>query len=64
MAQTAAQRVAADLLTPQETANLLGIRRETLCRWRQRGAGPAYVQMGRYVRYHRADVEAFLNPQK
>ena len=54
-------KLAADLLTPRETAKLLGIRWETLCRWRKRNQGPPFIKAGqRYVRYRRADVERWL----
>ena len=49
------------LLTTEQAAELLAIRPETLCRWRLRGAGPAYVQEGsRYIRYRRDAIETFL----
>ncbi|WP_181893040.1 helix-turn-helix domain-containing protein [Falsiruegeria mediterranea] len=51
-----------ELLTSRETAEMLGIRVETLCRWRRRGDGPRFTkaQGGKWLRYRRADVEAWL----
>ncbi len=51
-----------DLLKPAEAAEFLGIRPETLCRWRLRGEGPRWLKNGRWVRYRRADVMAYLTP--
>ena len=51
-----------EFLTPAEAAALLGIRIETLCRWRTRGYGPEYFrsETGRWVRYRRSAVDAWL----
>lgn len=32
----------------------------TLQRWRQEGVGPAFVKLGRAVRYRREDLDSFL----
>ena len=54
-------KLAADLLTPRETAEILGIRHETLCRWRMRDQGPPFIKAGqRFIRYRRSAVEAWL----
>ena len=49
------------LLTPNETAERLGILTKTLDVWRctQRYNLP-YVKVGRLVRYRESDVEAFI----
>lgn len=49
------------LLTPDETAERLGILTKTLDVWRctQRYNLP-YVKVGRLVRYRESDVEAFI----
>ncbi|NOD99586.1 helix-turn-helix domain-containing protein [Ruegeria sp. HKCCD6228] len=52
-----------ELLTAKETAKLLGIAHETLSRWRAKGDGPRWKQEGRYIRYRRADVQAWLMGQ-
>jgi excisionase family DNA binding protein len=48
-----------DLLTITEVCILLKIKRRTLDDWRAVRALPC-IQRGRYVRFRRADVEAFL----
>jgi predicted DNA-binding transcriptional regulator AlpA len=50
-----------NLVSDLETAGLLGVSRGTLANWRcQRTQGPAFVKVGRLVRYRLADVEAWL----
>lgn len=50
-----------DLLTETEAAAILGARVQTLRNWRWRGEGPRYRKIGsRLVRYHRADLAAFI----
>lgn len=48
------------LLSADELAELVGVPPKTLADWRTRGIGPAYVRIGRHVRYRPADVEAWL----
>jgi excisionase family DNA binding protein len=50
---TAARR----LVTPDEFAAELGIPVKTLAEWRSRGIGPAYVKVGRHVRYRREAID-------
>jgi excisionase family DNA binding protein len=50
-----------ELLTLQEVAAWLKVPIGTLYRWRYVGEGPRGIRVGRYVRYRRCDVEAFLN---
>ena len=45
------------LLTPSETAQLLGVSQSWLAKARLRGDGPRFVKIGRSVRYR---VEAVL----
>lgn len=49
------------LLTPEQTAERLGVLTKTLDVWRctQRYALP-YVKVGRLVRYRESDIEAFI----
>jgi len=51
------------LLTPKDTAQLLGVAEGTLAAWRHQGRGPAFVKLGRSVRYRRADLHTFLDAQ-
>ena len=42
---------------------MAGIPVATLAQWRWRGVGPAYLKLGRHVRYDWADVEQWLAAQ-
>lgn len=51
----------ADLLTPSETSEYLGVKPQTLAFWRCTGRhGLPYIKAGNAVRYRRADLEAWL----
>jgi excisionase family DNA binding protein len=45
------------MVTPTELATELGIPVKTLAEWRSRGLGPAYVKVGRHVRYRREAID-------
>lgn len=47
------------LLTTKEVAEMLGVPRRTVDDWRQRGVGPAFVKVGRHVRYRPTDLAAY-----
>lgn len=53
-----------DLLTSAQTAELLGIKLNTLEIWRSKGHGPSFVKLGTSpqapVRYQRAVVAAWI----
>lgn len=49
------------LLSVEELAELLGVPRATLYRWRYVGSGPPGITVGRHVRYRPADVERWLD---
>ena len=51
------------LLAPEDVAEILGVPKKTLYRWRQHGYGPASFIVGRHIRYRPADVEAFIEAQ-
>lgn len=44
-------RTGGDLLTPAQAAEVLGVARSTLARWRSAGTGPTVVRAGRAVWY-------------
>ena len=52
--------MAIELLTNRKAAELLGLSRKTLARWRWKGKGPAFRKIGRRVRYARQDLEEFI----
>ncbi|EGF92904.1 DNA binding domain protein, excisionase family [Asticcacaulis biprosthecium C19] len=49
-----------DLWDTRKTAQHLGIAEITLRRWRLTGGGPAYLKLGRAVRYDPASLANFL----
>jgi predicted DNA-binding transcriptional regulator AlpA len=51
------------LLTSKEVAAMLGISPTRLCVWRGDGQGPAWVKVGRLVRYRLHDVQAWIAGQ-
>jgi excisionase family DNA binding protein len=52
------------LLTQQQLADELQVSMRTLERWRQEGTGPAFVRVGRSLRYRRSDIDAWLERQR
>ncbi len=52
-----------ELLTQHTLAEHLGVPEGTLTDWRYRRIGPAYIRVGKHVRYSREAVEAWLNAQ-
>lgn len=48
------------LLDEKAAALLMDLQPNTLCRWRWENRGPTYHKIGRAVRYHRDDLEAFI----
>ncbi len=51
------------LLTRAETAELLGLKVQTLACWAVSGKHLPFVKVGRSVRYKRDDVEQFIERQ-
>jgi len=51
-------------LTEAEAAVRLGLKVATLRTWRHQGRGPAYVRLGRAIRYLAIDVEEFLSSNR
>jgi len=49
------------LLTPREVSEYLNVRVATLAAWRYTGDGPAYVRLGRMIRYQRSDIEDYVS---
>lgn len=53
-------RAGAAWMTPEQVADLLQLSVKTLAHWRVNGTGPRYARLARFIRYRRADVEAFM----
>lgn len=53
-----------ELLTINEVAEMLRVPVGTLRYWRHLGAGPHRFKVGRWVRYRRVDVRAWLNAKR
>ena len=49
------------LLWPEEVAEMLGVPVGTLANWRYLGRGPAFVKVGRHVRYRRHGVLGWID---
>jgi len=49
------------LLTSEETADYLGISIQTLYVWATRRIGPDRIKVGRYTRYRKSAVDAWLD---
>lgn len=51
-----------DLVDQRRAAEILGVNVHTLENWRARRIGPRWKKVGqRLVRYHRADLAAFID---
>ncbi len=49
------------LLDSEEAARYLRLARPTLEAWRTRGGGPAFIKLGKAVRYRQTDLDEYLN---
>ena len=54
----------AALMTPFEVSQYLGVPTGTLANWRYRGRGPAFIRVGRHVRYCAADISIWIDGLK
>lgn len=53
------------LLNSTEVAEMLGVSKMTLKRWRNNDEGPAFIKMSRSnIRYKQEDVEQFIEDKK
>lgn len=48
------------LMDAAEVSAYLGVPTGTLANWRYQGRGPAFIRIGRHVRYRPEDVRAWL----
>jgi len=49
-----------NFITEAEAAELLGMKPDTLRRWRREYRGPSYHRFGRDIRYATGDIEEFV----
>ncbi|MGH1551021.1 helix-turn-helix transcriptional regulator [Leifsonia poae] len=47
-------------MTAEEVASEIGFAMGTLANWRVLGRGPAFVRIGRSVRYSREEIDRFM----
>lgn len=48
-------------LTPEEVAAWILISTSTLAKWRMKNKNFEFAKFGKFVRYNRAQIEAFMN---
>lgn len=53
--------VMAPLLTPDQVSEYLDVPLGTLANWRYQGRGPAFVRLGRHVRYRATDIAEWIS---
>ena len=51
-------------LNEAQAAGRLGLKVATLRAWRNQGRGPAYVRLGRAIRYLPIDIDEFLRSNR
>jgi predicted site-specific integrase-resolvase len=51
------------LLTPFQAAAILQVKPNTLAKWRVAGEGPAFIHVGRAVRYSAREIARFIERQ-
>ena len=51
-------------LNPQEVHSRFGFSTSTLAKWRMNNLNLPFSKMGKYIRYKRSDIEAFLESNK
>ena len=49
------------LLSTFETADYLGVPRQTLAMWRSHATGPVFIRVGRHIKYRRTDLDAWID---
>jgi predicted DNA-binding transcriptional regulator AlpA len=51
-------------LKDNEAAHYIGMKTQTLRNWRAMNRGPAYVKVGRAVRYSLNDLDAYMTERR
>lgn len=63
MTTTSASDDLLPLITASDLSEYLGVPTGTLANWRYQGRGPAFVRLGRHVRYRAQDVLDWISEQ-
>lgn len=63
MTTTSAASDSLALMTASDLSDYLGVPTGTLANWRYQGRGPAFVRLGRHVRYRADDVFDWISGQ-
>jgi predicted DNA-binding transcriptional regulator AlpA len=61
---TVTSRQGAEPLTEIEAAGRLGLKVATLRAWRHQGRGPAFLRLGRAIRYLSSDLDEFVQANR
>lgn len=61
MAKKAITHEDVQLMTTKQAASALGVAVRTMIDWRQLRKGPAYVKVGRVVRYRPSDIKVWVD---
>ena len=51
-------------LNPREVSKEFGFSTSTLAKWRMQNLNLSFSKMGKYIRYKRSDIEAFIESNK
>ena len=51
-------------LTPKEVCKKYGFSTSTLAKWRMKKINLAFSKIGKYIKYKRSDIEAFIESNK
>ena len=64
MAQPTSPKPKSTLLSQDDTAEFLGVSKNTLEKWRWERRGPVFLKVGRLVKYRLSDLESYLTNQE
>jgi predicted DNA-binding transcriptional regulator AlpA len=64
MMKTGIEKKSMIYLKEVEAAKVLNMNKQTLANWRYQGRGPAYIKLGKAVRYQYADIEKFITENR
>jgi len=56
--------MAREFLSRTQAAAYIGMKPNTLDKWRYQGEGPRFLKLGSAIRYERSDLDAYLDSCK